>query len=142
MKPNLILDEEKLRAGIDKQSYDFTVNLKTDLIAVLEFMIANKDKLKIDLQFYQIEQEWEFYECGTYRCVAGWWAFWLGIPVKDDKGDLTNRFKDIFHSDDLCKGFVRKDLDLGFDSCDYEIFGSGKSVPERLKLVKSLKIKK
>ena len=68
-----------MRALIDKcQSYDsYCKDLKTDLIVVYsEFMIANQDKLKIDLQFYEMEQEWEFGECGTYRMRCGMvWLF-------------------------------------------------------------------
>ena len=98
MKPPLILDEKKLRAGVDNQSYEFAVNLKADLIAVLQFMKDNEDNLKIDLGNYETE-------CGTYRCVAGWWAFWLGIPVNMDGVRVTNRFKDIFWNNKFFKCF-------------------------------------
>ena len=81
MKPPLILKEKDLRAGIDNPSYGHAVNLKTDLIAVFQCMIKYEETLKINLDFF------EYYhteECETYRCVAGWWAYWLGIPIKMD----------------------------------------------------------
>ena len=101
MKPPLILDEEKLQAGIDNPSYDFAVNLKADLITVLEFIIANEDNLKIDLGSYQIKKECKLYECGTFRCVAGWWAYWLGVPILSKNYSHTLRFENIFCNENL-----------------------------------------
>ena len=46
MKPPLILKEKDLRAGIDNPNYDFAVNLKTDLISVLEFIIDNENNFE------------------------------------------------------------------------------------------------
>ena len=83
MKPPLILKEKDLRAGIDNPSYDFAVNLKTDLITVLEFIIANEDNLKIDLGSYQMKMNASFTNAGLIVAFAGWWAHWLDSSYKN-----------------------------------------------------------
>ena len=52
------------------------LTFKADLITVLDYMIKNKKSLKIGLADYEHK-----YRCKTYRCVCGWWAYWLDIPI-------------------------------------------------------------
>ena len=48
MKPNLTLKEKDFLNEKLHKTKKFALNLKSDLIAVLEFMIANEDNLKIN----------------------------------------------------------------------------------------------
>ena len=139
MKPNLILNETDLRAGIDNPSYEHAVNLKADIITIFKFLIKYEKDLKIDLDLYENETE-----CGTYRCVSGWWAYWLGIPIKTDTEKYTDRFKNIFCNKMLFDCFEELE---GYIDCDgdyikmYNLFfgdaGCG-TLPERLIRAKSL----
>ncbi len=140
MKPPLILKEKDLRAGIDNQNYEFRLNLKKDLISVFQCLRDNEKTLKINLIDYEYETE-----CGTYRCVCGWWAHWLDIPIKTAGGNLTARFKKIFLNSDLWKGFVKKSSDNWvMPSYGNIFFGSTSSgtLPKKLARAQSLQIKK
>ena len=100
-KPNLGLTEKGLRAGVNNPNRSFSVKFKADLIAVLEYMIENQNSMKIGLTYFEETIDlFEFgktkEECGTFRCVAGWWAYWLGIPILARSGKFTNRFLEAF----------------------------------------------
>ena len=90
-KPPLILKEKDLLKGIDNPSEQYAINLRTDLVSVYQCMIDNGQYLNIDLCFYEHKDG-----CKTYRCVCGWWAYWLGIPILTDQLDYTDRFQNIF----------------------------------------------
>ena len=89
IKPNLILAEKDFFVGIESRSIGHAQNLQEDLISVLQFLIDNKDTLKIDLDYFEYENKY-----GIYRNVAGWWAYWLGIPIQYE--DATSQFMKIF----------------------------------------------
>ena len=138
-KPPLILDEKKLRAGIDNPSYEYAVNLKADLIAVYQCLIDNETDLNINLNFFENENK-----CGTYRCVAGWWAYWLNIPITAYRQSMTYRFEKIFCNSKFFMCFEElvvldtapciKMFDLFFGDA-----GCG-TLPERVIRAESLKI--
>ena len=105
LKAVLKLTEQDLLNG--NKSKNIKENLKADLISVLQFMIDNKDTLKIDLDYYEYENKY-----GIYRNVAGWWAYWLGIPIKTEGNNLTDRFKKVF--------IIKANLFKNFNSpCSY-----------------------
>ena len=137
-KPNLVLTEKDLLAGIKNPNRNFSKKLKADLITVLEYMKENAKVLKIDLGWYKVKRG-----CGTYRCICGWWAYWLGIPIrKDGDEDLTNRFKNVFHDGGLWQGFEFDEAFSYMSSYSTMFFGdrcSG-SVTKRLALAKTLKV--
>ena len=92
-KPPLILKEKDFSVGngIKNPSKGFLENLKTDLIAVIGFLIKFESDLKIDLRFFEYGDD---VECVVYRNEMGWWAFWLGIPILTPKTkNITKRFK-------------------------------------------------
>ena len=141
-KPNLVLTKQDLLAGISgikKPNRKFIIKFKTDLITVLEYMIENQESLKIDLGRYNIKRE-----CGTYRCVCGWWAYWLGIPIREDgDGDLTYRFINVFHDETLWERFFFENNSfLNKYPCSTIFFGDRfhGSVTKRLALAKTLKV--
>ena len=120
------------------KSKKFATELKADLISLLQFLIANKETLKIDLNCYQ-----EIKPCGTYRCVAGWWAYWLGVPIKD--GNITtDSFDKIFCSYKIFGGFVNNVKYSSLKEIDYHnmIFGDvlKGNLYERLSKVESLEV--
>ena len=142
MKPPLILKEQDLLNKKLHKTKKFALNLKADLIAVLEFLIKNKKTLKIDLNINEHKTE-----CGTYRCVSGWWAYWLGIPILSQ----SNTFGGQYGGQHLryVKTFRNVDVFSYFYSTDDDkrllrgMFFGGQSygaLPERLKLAESLKL--
>ena len=143
MKPNLILNETDLRAGIDNPSYEHAVNLKADLITVYQYMIDNEKDLKINLNYLEHANK-----CGTYRCVCGWWSYWLNIPIISKKISryiikYTSRFKNIFCNRKFFMCFeelVVLDSDGDYIKIYNLFFGDGgyATLPERLIRAESL----
>ena len=138
MKPNLILFEQNLLAGIDNPSYEYAVILKADLIAVFKFLIKYEKYLKINLDYFERQNE-----CRTYRCVAGWWGYWLDIPIKTDEINYTDRFKNIFCNRKFFMCFeelVVLDSDGDYIKMYNLFFGDGGcgTLPERLIRAESL----
>ena len=148
-KPNLVLTEKDLLEGIKNPSADFSTKLKTDLISILEFLIENQSDMKIN---FEIQYEQSCSVCGTYRSVAGWWAYWLEIPIHDieleiaPKYEVSTRFKNTLYKDDLWKGFNDNVwLELPYTDYHYIFFGYDHNISatlfRRLKLAKALQIK-
>ena len=145
MKPNLILNETDLRAGIDNPSYEHAVNLKADLIAVYQCLIDNEKDLKINLNYFEYANK-----CGTYRCVCGWWSYWLNIPIISKKFSsyiikYTDRFENIFCNIKFFHCFEELkvvDSDGNYIKMFDLFFGISKNgiLPERQIRAKSLKI--
>ena len=137
-KPNLGLTEKDLLEGINNPDRDFLVKFKADLITVLEYMIENKTLLKIDLSQFERKED-----CGTYRCICGWWAYWLGIPIRDKNGRLTRRFRQTLDNINVWSGF-KNDYISPYSSYHNRTFfgdGSTDSFPKRLELAKALEIR-
>ena len=137
-KPNLVLTGKDLLDGAKKPNRNFSAKLKTDLITVLEYMIENKNSMKIDLKHYQ-HTFTSGNDCGTYRCVCGWWAYWLDIPILTKTGRYTNRFLETFN-DDLFWGFARTKKLQSNSSFKAAFFASSGSLENRLKLAKALEV--
>ena len=133
-KPNLGLTEKDLRAGAKNPNRAFSKKLKTDLITVLEYMIENKNSMKIDLDWFE-----KIAGCGTYRCVCGWWAYWLDIPIKTTRRDFSIRFEQTLYQDDLWKGFQNKQIHI--TTYHHIFFGDSGTLSQRLELAKALEIK-
>ena len=136
-KPNLVLTEKDLLEGANNPDRDFSVKFKADLITVLEHMIENKALLKIDLLEFERKED-----CGTYRCICGWWAYWLDIPIRYKNGSLTKRFNKTLNSVNIWPVFKSKNK-LLYDSYHNRTFfgdGSTDSLPKRLELAKALEV--
>ena len=88
-KPPLILKEKDLLKGIESRSIPYAQNLQDDLISVLKWLINYEEELKI--HFSQTIYD-------THRSLAGWWAYWLGIPVIGTDNQATDRFVIFFFS--------------------------------------------
>ena len=144
-KPNLVLTAKDLLEGANNPDRDFSAKLKTDLITVLEYMIENKNSMKIDLRYFQhtftggIKSH---NDCGTYRCVAGWWAHWLNIPVRYKNGSLTKRFRQTLDNINIWRGFKSIYISSYSNYHNRTFFGDGSndSLPVRLGLAKILEI--
>ena len=134
-KPNLVLTEQDIRAGVKNPDRAFSKKLKTDLITVLEHMIKNKKSLKIDLDWFEKID----LGCGTYRCVCGWWAYWLDIPIRTNDRDFSIRFEQTLYQDDIWEGFQNKQVNVS--TYHHIFFGDSGTLSQRLKLAKALEIK-
>ena len=141
-KPPLILKEKDLLNKKLHKTKKFAVNFKADLVSVLQCMIKYEETLKINLDYFQTKTD-----CGTYRCVAGWWAFWLGVPIMAKNHFHTLRFRKIFCNENLFLCFEK----LLYYDCNDDIidrcevfFGcsESKTLPERLAIAKKLKVLK
>ena len=137
-KPNLVLTAKDMRAGAKNPDRDFAVKFKADLITVLEYMIKNKKSLNIGLAEYEHK-----YRCKTYRCVCGWWAHWLDIPIMTKpigvkyNNDITKKFNETICNSDIWKGFVGCPRYFG-----EQFFGDHRygTLSQRLKLAKALEV--
>ena len=141
-KPPLILKEQDLLNKELHKTKKFAVNFKADLVSVLKPMIKYEETLKINLDYFQTKTD-----CGTYRCVAGWWAFWLGVPIMAKNHFHTLRFRKIFCNENLFLCFeqiIEYDddgecismRDLFFAAAEYG------TLPERWERAKKLKVLK
>ena len=136
-KPPLILNETDLRTGIESKSKKFKKNVKIDLISVLQCMIDNEKTLKINLSYYENE-----YDSETYRGVAGWWAYWIDIPIlTSSKKNLTKRFKKIFVTkSNLFNCFENSYEYLPQVTMANLFFGDGQFVPLPQRLLKAMSL--
>ena len=93
-KPNLKLTAKDFEGFAKRGAGDLTkkedLAIANDLKTLLQFMIKNEAEMNINLSFFKLKTD-----CGTYRCVTGWWCFFLGKRVEHD-GRLTAFFKRVF----------------------------------------------
>lgn len=100
-----------LKRGAENLTKEEDLLIVNDLKTLLEFMIENESEMNIDLDYYETS-------CGTYRCVAGWWSFYLGEKVYNGE-HFTTFFKRVF-------GVYRCLMDVFFRKYDFvwnEFFG-------------------
>ena len=106
-KPNLKLTAKDFEGFVKRGAEDLTkkegLAIANDLKTLLQFMIDNEVEMNIDLSSFENKTD-----CGTYRCVCGWWCFFLGKQI----GSFGNRtvffdnvFSGVFGSDLMCKFF-------------------------------------
>ena len=92
-KLNLVLTEKDLLEGLKNLDINFAIKFRIDAISVLEYMIKNRTLLKIDLLEFETKEE-----CGIYRCICGWWAYHLDIPIKTKSDKFTARFNETLNN--------------------------------------------
>ena len=130
-KPPLILKEKDLLKGIESRSIPYAQNLQDDLISVLKWLINYEEELKI--HFSQTIYD-------THRSLAGWWAYWLGIPVIGTDNQATDRFVKIYYNKNFFLCF--KDDSFSFEYNLFDIFfGDAETgtLEEKLKRAKYLR---
>ena len=136
-KPNLVLTEKDLLEGARNPDINFAIRFRTDVISVLEHMIENRALLKIDLLEFKTKEE-----CGIYRCICEWWAYWLDIPIKTKSDKFTARFNKTLNNVNAWTVFKAKNRMLYNSYYNNVIFfgdGSIDFLSKRLELIRFLK---
>ena len=144
-KPPLKLTEQDLLNKKLHKTKKFAVNFKADLLAVFQYLIKYEETLNIDLDLYEYSTN-----CRTYRCVGGWWAYWVGIPVMVNKFFCSSRFNNIFCNENLFLCFeqiIEYDddgecismRDLFFAAAEYGTLPERRERAKKLKVLKRLK---
>ena len=137
-KLNLVLTEKDLLEGLKNLDINFAIKFRIDAISVLEYMIKNRTLLKIDLLEFETKEE-----CGIYRCICGWWAYYLDIPIKTKSDKFTARFNETLNNVNAWTVFKAKNRMLYNAYYNSVIFFgdiSIDSLPKRLELIKFLKV--
>lgn len=80
-KPNLKLTAKDFEGFFKRSAWNLTekegLAIASDLKTLLQFLIDNEKEMNIDLENCE-----EKLDCGTYRCVAGWWCAFLGKRIR------------------------------------------------------------
>ena len=106
-KPNLKLTAKDFEGFVKRGAENLTkkeeLAIANDLKTLLQFMIDNEVEMNIDLDSFENKTD-----CGTYRCVCGWWCFFLGKRIVSI-GNRTAFFRGVFSSaTDLMDKFFTK----------------------------------